>query len=152
MSQSDAAGLWQTEHIVLIEIWEHLRGYHNWTPTKATVQSSTLSGVEFGRDASKQTVAWQSVCRIVWQDRDRVPHRAEFEVFEESSLYQLCDGDTVDIRFNPQKPDQFYLPGLIQSRLAKVWKLSIFAVLFVLVIIAVAVVWFGPHILNAFSH
>jgi len=141
-------GLWQTEHIVLIEFWERLRGYHKWTPTKATVQSSTLSGVEL----AKQSVAWQSVCKIVWQDEDRVPHRAEFEVFEDSPLYQLIDGDTVDIRFNPTKPEQFYLPGLIQSRLAKAWKLTIFAVLFALVLIGIVVAWFGPNILTALSH
>ena len=31
-------GLCQTGHIVEIEVWEHLRGYSNWTPTKATVE------------------------------------------------------------------------------------------------------------------
>ena len=145
-------GLWQTGHIVLIHFWEQLRGYHNWTPTKATVQSSTLSGIDFGENGAKHPVAWQSVCKIVWQDQNRVPHEAEFEVFEESPLYQLCDGDTVDIRFNPTKPDQFYVPGLLQSRLGKAWKLTIFAVLFILVLIGIAVAWFGPNILDAVSH
>jgi hypothetical protein len=143
--------LWQTESIVLIEVWEHLRGYSNWTPTKATVESSTPSGIEFGRNAAKQSVAWQSVCKIAWLDQNRIPHTAEFEAFEESPLYQLCDGDTVEIRFNPKKPDQFYLPGLIQSRLAKAWKLTIFAVMLILAMIGIAIAWFGPHILNAIS-
>lgn len=145
-------GLWQTGHIVLIEAWENLRGYRNWTPTKATVQSSTLSGIEFGKGAAKQSVALQSVCKIAWRDQDQVSHNAEFEVSEESPLYQLCDGDLVDIRFNPRKPDEFYLPGLIQSRLARTWKLTMYGVLFILVLIAIIVAWFGPNILNAFSH
>lgn len=137
---------------MLIQVWEHLRGYRNWTPTNATVISSTLSGIEFGENVAKHPVAWQSVCKIVWQDQDRVPHKAEFKVFEESPLYQLCDGDSVDIRFNPTKPDQFYLPGPIQSRLWKAWKVNIFAVLIILFLIGIAVAWFGPIILNAVSH
>ena len=151
-SSLGVVGLWQTGPIVLTDVWEHLRGYHKWTPTRATVESSTPSGIEFGHNASKQSVAWQSVCKIAWLDHHRLPHTAEFEVFEESPLYQLCDGDTVEIRFNPRKPDQFYLPGLIQSRLAKVWKLAIFAVLLILVLIGIAVAWFGPNILSVFSH
>jgi hypothetical protein len=136
---------------VLIEVWEHLRGYRKWTPITATVESSTLSGIEFGKDAAKRAVAWQSVCKIAWIDQDRLSHTAEFEVFEESPLYQLRDGDVIEILFNPRRPDQFYLPGLIQSRLAKAWKLTIFAVMLILVLIGIAVAWFGPHILSAIS-
>jgi hypothetical protein len=33
---------------MLIEIWENLRGYNKWTPTLATVQSSTLTPLQFG--------------------------------------------------------------------------------------------------------
>jgi hypothetical protein len=136
---------------VLIEVWEHLRGYSNWTPTRATVESSTPSEIAFGRNAAKQSVAWQSVCKIGWLDQNRLPHTAEFEAFEESPLFQLCDGDTVEIRFNPRKPDQFYLPGLIQSRLAKALKLTIFAVLIILALIGIVIAWFGPDILSAVS-
>lgn len=144
--------LWQTGRIVLIEVWEHLRGYRNWTPAMATVESSTLSPISIGEGAAKQSVAWQSVCKIAWLDQHGVPRTAEFEVFEESPLYQLCDGETIEIRFNPNKPDQFYLPGLVQSKLAKASKLTIFAAMFILVLIGIAVVWFGPDILSAISH
>lgn len=137
---------------MLIEAWEHLRGYNKWTPAEATVQANSVSEIEFGKNNTKQSVAWQSECKIGWQDQDQVAHNAEFEVFEESPLYQLCEGDKVNIRFNPRKPDQYYLPGLIQSRLAKAWKLTIFGALFILVLIGIAVAWFGPNILSAFSH
>jgi hypothetical protein len=142
---------------MLIEIWENLRGYDKWTPTVATVQSSTLTPVQFGdvkegKDGNEQAIAWQSVCKIVWEDRHCIQHTAEFELFEESPLYQLTDRDTVSIRFNPNKPAEFYLPGLLQSRLARTWKLGIWAVLAILVFIGVVVAWFGPGILNAFSH
>ena len=92
------------------------------------------------------------MCRIVWQDRQGIQHTAEFEVFEESPLYQLADRDTVSIRFNPKKPAEFYLPGLLQSKLARTWKLGIWAVLAILVFIGVVVAWFGPSLLRAFSH
>lgn len=138
---------------MLIEAWERLRGYDKWTTTIATVQASRLEGAGFGiGDQTVREIAFQSVCNIVWKDRDRVPHSAEFEVFEESSLYQLCEGDTVDIRINPAKPDEFYLPGLLQSKLAKIWKLTIYVVLFILVAIAIVAAWFGPNILSAISH
>ena len=139
-------------YIVLIEVWERARGYNTWMPTKAIVQSSTVSGIKFGKDAAKQTAAWQSVCKIVWQDQHGTSHAATFDVFEESPLYQLCDGDTVDIRFNPKRPDAFYLPGLIQSRLSRTWKLTLWGALLLLVLIGFAITWFGPNILTALSH
>jgi hypothetical protein len=137
-----------------IEIWERLRGYNKWIPAVATVQSSTLAPIRFndveaGTDGNKQAIAWEAVCKIVWDDRHCTRHTAEFEVFEESPLYQLTDGDTVSIRFNPDKPEEFYVPGLIQSSVARAWKLGIWAVLIILVIVGFVVVWFGP---NALSH
>jgi len=92
------------------------------------------------------------VCKIAWEDRHSIEHTAEFEVFEESPLYQLTERDTVKIRFNPEKPAEFYLPGLLQSKLARTWKLGIWAVLAILIFIGFVVAWFGPSILNAFSH
>ena len=87
----------------------------------------------------------------MWEDRHCVQHTAEFEVFEESPLYQLSDGDRVTIRFNPNNPAEFYLPGLLQSKLSRTWKLGVWAVLTILVLIGFVVGWFGPSILNAFS-
>ena len=51
---------------------------------------------------------------------------AVFQAFEESPLYQLIEGDTVNIRFNPAKPSEYYLPGLAQSGLTRTWKLTVF--------------------------
>jgi hypothetical protein len=92
------------------------------------------------------------VCKIVWEDQHRVQHTAGFEAYEESPLYQLTERDSISIRFNPDKPAEFYLPGLLQSRLARTWKMAIWAVLAILLFTAFVVAWFGPSILNAFSH
>jgi len=36
---------------------------------------------------------------------------------------------TVKIRFNPAKPSEYYLPGLIQSRLTRTWKLTVYGLM-----------------------
>jgi hypothetical protein len=142
---------------MLIEVWERLRGYDKWTPAVATVQSSTLAGVGFGnagkKGGGKELVfGWQSVCRIVWQDHHCIQRSAAFEASEGSPLYQLREGDTVDIRFNPDRPAEFYLPGLLKSNLAGAWELGLCAVGVILVFIALVVAWFGPIIPEVFSH
>lgn len=142
---------------MLIGVWERLRGYDKWTSTVANVQSSTLTPISFGDDSkgaggSKNVIGWQSVCAISWEDQHQTRHTASFEVFEESPLYQLRDGDTVKIRFNPDEPAQFYLPGLLQSQFMRSWKMGVWAALATLVLIAFLMAWFGPNILNAFSH
>jgi hypothetical protein len=141
---------------MLIQAWERLRGYDRWTPATATVKSSSLARVEFDRretgDAKKPAFAWKSNCTIVWNDQNGVERKAVFEAFEESPLYQLVDGDQVAIRFNPHQPAEFYLPGLLHSKLAQAWKMGVFALLIILVIFAILAAWFGPNLLNAFSH
>src|SRR5580692_5856542 len=120
---------------MLIELFARLRGYDKWTPAVATVQSTTLSRVgDVGNDKSKPALAlgWESACKIKWQDRNQIEHTAVFQAFEESPLYQLCEGDTVNIRFNPAKPSEYYLPGLIQSGLTRTWKLTVYALMLII--------------------
>ena len=128
---------------MLIETWERLRGKVGWTSTVATVQSSILEDAGFG-DV-------MSVCTIVWYDQRREPHSAEFEIVETSPLYQLCERDTLPIKFNPEKPDEFYVPSLLQSRRARTTRLTLFVLLYILAIAGIVVSWFGPHILTALS-
>lgn len=119
---------------MLIKRWEHLRGYDGWMPAVATVQSTALSRVgEVGNDKSKPPLAlgWESICQIRWLDQNQTEHTAVFRAFEESSLYQLCEGDTVNIRFNPTRPSEYYLPGLTQSELARTWKLTVYTLMLI---------------------
>lgn len=86
--------------------------------------------------AAKQCTEWQqSTCEIGWTDQNQIEHTAVFEAFEESPLYQLDEGDTVSIRFNPEKPSEYYLRGLIQSELTRNWKLTVYALLILVVAI-----------------
>ena len=130
---------------MLIEAWEHLRGYDKWTMTVATVQSTTLSRIDIGSDKSKSpvTVGWESICKISWQDKSQIEHTAVFPAYEESPLYQLCEGDAVNIRYNPAKPSDYYLPELIQSRLTRTWKLTLYMLAIALLGIAFLVFLFA---------
>jgi hypothetical protein len=133
-STPSGAYSWQTGCKMLIEWWEHLRGFDRWTPAVATVQSTTLSRVgEIGNDKSKPPLAlgWESICQIRWRDQNQIEHMAVFQAFEESPLYQLCEGDTVNIRFNPSRPSEYYLPGLIQSELTQTWKLTVYTLMLI---------------------
>lgn len=131
---------------MLNEWYAHLRGYDKWILTEATVQKATLSRVgEVGNGKSNQPVAlgWESLCEIRWEDQNQIEHTATFHAFEESALYQLCEGDKVNIRFDPTKPSEYYLPGLIQSELTRTWKSTVWAlmllvlgILFVLFLLA----------------
>jgi hypothetical protein len=102
--------------IMLIEIWERLRGYDKWIQTEATVASSTV-------EETKQTVhgqpapsTWASGDELVWTDRLGQRQSAEFTVPDDSPLYQLIGGEKVTIRYNPAQPERFYYRELLRTR------------------------------------
>jgi hypothetical protein len=107
---------------MLIELWERLRGFDKWTQTEAKIKSSNLAEVEIGsvrvsRWSDSETVdEWESNCTLAWTDAAGKPHEADFTVAEDSSLFQLYDGQTVTIRYNPSNPDQFHLRGVFGSK------------------------------------
>ncbi len=107
---------------MLIEIWERLRGYDKWVQTLATIESSNLAEVEIGEIRASRWVhsqpveEWNSHCVLTWLDNSSNSHEDEFEVAEDSPLFQLYDGQTVMIRYNPTNPDQFYLRGVSGSK------------------------------------
>ena len=125
---------------MLIEAWERLRGYDKWTPAVATVQSATLSRIDVGSKKSPVAVGWESASKIIWQDENQTEHAAIFQAYEESPLYQLCEGDTVNIRYNPANPSEYYLPGLLQSKVTRTWKLALYTV--ALIVLGIAFLMF----------
>lgn len=139
---------------MLIGAWERLHGYNKWIPTAATVQSATLSRVGFGGDseskrANDMSIGWQLALQIVWRDRNGVEHSGIFQAYEESPLYQLCEKDRIAIRFNPQRPSEFCLPGLAQSNAVRAWRLSLYALMILVVFIFLAALWFGPNLITS---
>jgi hypothetical protein len=119
---------------MLVELWERLRGCDKWTPAVATVQSTELTRLgPVGNDKSNPPVAlaWESICKIKWTDQNQVDRTGMFHAYEESPLYQLVEGNTICIRFDPANPSEFYLPGMIESGLVRTWKLTIYAVMMI---------------------
>ncbi|MDE3199472.1 MAG: DUF3592 domain-containing protein [Acidobacteriota bacterium] len=109
---------------MLIELWEKLRGYDKWVETTAIIQSSRISEEQIGTarvgfgnlsagDAVTENVSSDA---IAWKDHSGSLHNAQFKVDEDSPLFQLYDGQSVKIRYNPANPDQFYLRGLERAR------------------------------------
>jgi hypothetical protein len=118
---------------MLSEWFERLHGYDKWNPAIATVQSIKLSPVgKLGSDKSKPPFGWEAFCEIRWEDQNHAEHHAIFKAFEESPLYQLCEGDPVKIRINPAEPSEYYLPGLMASEFTRNWKLAVWMLLLVL--------------------
>jgi len=108
---------------MLIGIWERIRGYNGWTVTKATIMSSTVTKVEaawsrlYGKSEPVET--WWSSCRIEWTDKAGRSHSASYAIPEGSPLFQLYDGNTVVIRYDPLRPDQYYFRDLLWSRICR---------------------------------
>ena len=124
---------------MLAKLWEHLHGYDRWVPAEATIESSELAKIEVGpaagKGAKQPLTEWRSFCTISWVDPDGRKHTARFEVGESSPLFQLYDGQTVGIRYNPGAPDEFYLPGVRKSKVIstlKWWTLTVLVALILL--------------------
>ena len=111
-----------------IEGWERFRGYDRWLPAMGTVRSTAMSRVGGG-------FAWQAVCEVVWQDQRGSEYAGTFKAFEESPLYQLSEGETLNIRIKPANPSDYYLPELIQSHLTRAWRFTLFTLMILLLLI-----------------
>ena len=124
---------------MLTDIWEKIHGYDEWTETEATVISSVPkpSGILEGGKAGKNPSAtqWNAAVHMEWKDDAGEVHSKQFEVGEDSPLYQLCEGNTLSVRVNPRRPTEFYVRGLIESNVLRVWKGALtIATLFLLMI------------------
>jgi hypothetical protein len=111
---------------MLIEIWERLCGYDKWIQREATIKSSRLADVQvFNSPAARE---WRSASTLAWKDEAGQQHTATYEVTDNSSLFQLYEGQTVTIRCNPADPNKFYLPGVLKSRVMSGIKWTVLAV------------------------
>ena len=102
---------------MLIDLLEKLRGYDKWIETTATVESSRESTYRVkGNDISESSDV------LMWTDEQQSRHRTSFTVPDDSPLYQLVDGSTIQIRYNPADPEDYYIRGLLQERVRAVGK------------------------------
>ncbi len=127
---------------MLAKLWERMEGYDRWIPVEATIESSELAEVEVGPGAGKGNKQplkeWRSFCTISWVDSNGGEHKARFEVSEGSPLFQLYEGQTVAIRYDPGTPNEFYLPGVLKSKVVSTltrWTLIVVLALIALFIL-----------------
>jgi hypothetical protein len=117
------------EAIMLIEIWEHLRGYDKWIQTEAKIESSNLEKVEASDINGNPTTISESDDKLVWTDKMGQRQSAEFCVPDDSPLYQFIGGETVTIRYNPADPGDFYYRDLMRSQVHRAFKMTLIGIL-----------------------
>jgi len=109
--------------MMVTRFWAARRlGCHKWPEAEATILSSELreplaADFDLGPSSSFD-LECESKCVISWIDSSGKEHKSEFGVPESSPLFQLYDGQTVPIRYNPSNPDEFYLREAAISHLS----------------------------------
>jgi hypothetical protein len=113
------------ESTMLIELWERLRGYDKWVETKAIVESADQKKTTLVNRYGNKTDKWTSDDVIVWTDAQGHKQYADFTVDEPSKLFQLIDGETVTIRYNPSRPEEFYYRDLLRYRVRRFLQITL---------------------------
>jgi hypothetical protein len=94
--------------IMLIEIWERLCGYDKWIETQAKVDSASEIRKMLGKRFQESPESRSSGRLLFWKDQYNRTQCGAFVTHDISPLYQLLDGETITIRYDPAKPDRYY--------------------------------------------
>ena len=127
-------------------------GHRSWIPAEATVVESRVRAVDLAgkpvANSKAPTAFSDAVIRFTWLDQAGILHTRATIAPEDSPFFQLIEGDSFSISFNPQNPDEFEIAGLARDQAIS----SIKRIAIAVVIVAIGiVVWFGPDLLIAFS-
>jgi hypothetical protein len=125
---------------MLIELWERFCGYDRWVLVEATIESSQMEDNETTYRGQTRHV-YDSGDTLVWIDRQGNRQTGFCRVPDDSPLYQLVGGEKIAIRFNPDKPEEYYLPELLKARLRHNLSQLVFLVLFISLILVPALVF-----------
>jgi len=93
---------------MLVQLWERLRGYDRWPEAEAVIVSSETIRRKFGLPTARRSQSRFSTDLLAWKGHSGEPHLAPFINEEASPLYQLLEGETIRIRFDPTRPNRFY--------------------------------------------
>jgi len=102
---------------MLIELWERLRGYDRWIETTARFEAADVKKSVHVDSWGRRKAHYATSDTIAWTDQQGNIHRDSFRVSDSSSLYLMVDGEQVDIRYNPARPNRYYYRALFVSRL-----------------------------------
>jgi hypothetical protein len=94
--------------IMLIELWERLRGYDKWVEAEAKVVSYETLRKELGDKIPKPRESQFSSDILVWMDQQGELQFGPFVNHEGSRLFQTFEGEIVPIRYDPSKPSRYY--------------------------------------------
>jgi gamma-glutamylcyclotransferase (GGCT)/AIG2-like uncharacterized protein YtfP len=114
---------------MLITNRQRLRGSDKWPKVEAKILSSEIreplaADFDLGPSSSFD-LECENRCTISWTDTSGREHISEYGVPESSPLFELYDGQTVTIRYDPADPDDFYLREAAIAQLANAvrWKI-----------------------------
>jgi hypothetical protein len=93
---------------MLIEILERLRGYDKWIETEARVDYAAKIRKALGKRFQESPDSRVSGQLLVWKDQYNRTQWGTFITLDTSPLYQLLDGETITIRYNPARPGRYY--------------------------------------------
>ncbi len=105
-----------SEKAMLIEIWEHLRGYHKWTEAQARVEYLKEEHLYHDKDGKDLHYSYVTGERLVWTDAAGQPHYAPLKKLGDEPQYQLAEGEAETIRYNPANPDEFYCRSISELK------------------------------------
>jgi hypothetical protein len=100
--------------IMLIEVWERLRGVNQWPETTATVSS-------INRYAAPKAGGFLADVSFNYQDKQGEYQSGLYKVESHSSLYNFKPGDTFPLRFNPTRPQQYFSPEYGKTSKGVLW-------------------------------
>ncbi|WP_348262715.1 hypothetical protein P8935_23360 [Telmatobacter sp. DSM 110680] len=108
---------------MLIEFWERLRGYDKWPETEATI----ISGQKVRRALRLRDPKLNRVSAdmLVWKDQYARKHYGAFVTYDTSALYQLLEGESILIRYDPSRPNRYYNRSLFVAWLIHLTKAAI---------------------------
>jgi hypothetical protein len=94
--------------IMLIELWERLRGYDKWVEAQARVLSYEALRRKVGAPMPKRDFGSVSGDLLTWKDGHGDRHFGTFINHDTSPLYQLLEGEKIRILYNPANPERYY--------------------------------------------
>jgi hypothetical protein len=115
---------------MLIEIWERLRGYDKWVSVEAKVFSAAQIREKLGDGYQVSPTSRFSGDLLVWSDMEAEVHFGTFVNQDTSPLYQLLEGESIAICYNPARPDQYYCRPYFVSLVALISKAILGLVVF----------------------
>jgi hypothetical protein len=120
---------------MLIDLWESLCGYDKWIPAEAVVTSASTEQKRHLDRYGREYYTTDSADVLMWTDANGKMRRGFFRVPDGSRLYSLLGGDTIEIRYNPEQPDEFYLRELLETRVNRAVKQTLAVVVFTSIIV-----------------